>query len=1000
MRLLLILTVLLLSTKSYTQDIVDIPDPNFKQALIEEGVDTNGDGEIQVNEAEAVEWLVLEKPTVLNNLIGINSFVNLQSLELGDLVYIENLDIMGLEALTSLFIENKSGLKNLKLKYLPSIKILHIYGFTNLEILNLTNLSNLNELLIEENSSLKNLELNNLGLLWKIDILGNDELVELDLSGLLALTKIKIEGNDKLLSINSIGLSAITELNIIKNDELINLDLNHLSSLNTLNISENNRLLSLDLNGLSSLTTLNISGNNGLLSIDLNGLSSLTSLNINNYEGSIKNFNISALPFLKDFIFSDNNGPTNLNLSELQFLKNLIIQNNKNLKIIEFSNVPKLSKLEIIDNIDIISLDVSGMLRLTDLNIYSNISLANLNITNLPLLNQLNIIDNPSLTKLDLSGIISSNIQSLWISGNDGLQILDISGLTSLINVRIAFNLNLESINLTGLILLSDLSISGNDKLESFELNDLSSLLTLAIDNNEGLKTFYLNNLTSLYQLMIINNENLENLYFSNLTKVWRIVFLSNIRCKNLDLSGFVSLSYPEIAYNYELEYLYLKNGKSENIILNDNFLLKYICSDEEDISTILHLLENDNINDCTVNSYCPYTVEGNPYQVSGKVIFDFDKNGCNENDVKYEFPKMHISDTQGEGIVFGDVEGDYLIHLNKNTYTITPHLENLDYFKIIPESITLTFPDSTSPYIQDFCIVPDVEYTDLDVVIIPLNQARPGFVSDYKVRVRNIGNTIVPCELFFVYESERMDFLTASPGQDSINGGELYWNLGELKPFELKEILLSFELNTPTDNPPLLGGDVLHFFAAIYSSLRKANRNDYDFYNLYQTVVNSYDPNDKTCLEGDKLLPEMVGDYVHYMIRFENTGTAEAVNIVVRDSIDPARFDISTLQIVDASHELETRINDGNIVEFIFKDIYLPYEDDTNDGYVVFKIKTKDDLVIGDIFENQADIFFDYNAPIITNLASTEVAEFSATHDIKENIMLSLQPNPTANHL
>ncbi len=34
MRLLLILTVLLLSTKSYTQDIVDIPDPNFKQALI------------------------------------------------------------------------------------------------------------------------------------------------------------------------------------------------------------------------------------------------------------------------------------------------------------------------------------------------------------------------------------------------------------------------------------------------------------------------------------------------------------------------------------------------------------------------------------------------------------------------------------------------------------------------------------------------------------------------------------------------------------------------------------------------------------------------------------------------------------------------------------------------------------------------------------------------------------------------------------------------------
>ena len=34
--------------------VVNIPDPNFLAALIEEGVDTDGDGMIQLSEAEAV----------------------------------------------------------------------------------------------------------------------------------------------------------------------------------------------------------------------------------------------------------------------------------------------------------------------------------------------------------------------------------------------------------------------------------------------------------------------------------------------------------------------------------------------------------------------------------------------------------------------------------------------------------------------------------------------------------------------------------------------------------------------------------------------------------------------------------------------------------------------------------------------------------------------------------------------------------------------------------
>ena len=46
------------------------------------------------------------------------------------------------------------------------------------------------------------------------------------------------------------------------------------------------------------------------------------------------------------------------------------------------------------------------------------------------------------------------------------------------------------------------------------------------------------------------------------------------------------------------------------------------------------------------------------------------------------------------------------------------------------------------------------------------------------------------------------------------------------------------------------------------------------NIFNLTQTVVNSYDPNDKTCLQGKTVSSEVIGEYVHYLIRFENTGS------------------------------------------------------------------------------------------------------------------------------
>jgi hypothetical protein len=137
----------------------------------------------------------------------------------------------------------------------------------------------------------------------------------------------------------------------------------------------------------------------------------------------------------------------------------------------------------------------------------------------------------------------------------------------------------------------------------------------------------------------------------------------------------------------------------------------------------------------------------------------------------------------------------------------------------------------------------------------------------------------------------------------------------------------------------------------------------------------------------------------VHYVIRFENTGTFAAQNVVIKDMIDTTKFDIASLIPQSSSHPFVTRITNTNQVEFIFENINLPFDDANNDGYVAFKIKTKPTLVLGNTFTNTASIYFDYNFPIITNTTTTTVATLG-NQDFDFGSVFALSPVPAKDFL
>ncbi|PPK95906.1 putative repeat protein (TIGR01451 family)/predicted secreted protein (Por secretion system target), partial [Nonlabens xylanidelens] len=248
-------------------------------------------------------------------------------------------------------------------------------------------------------------------------------------------------------------------------------------------------------------------------------------------------------------------------------------------------------------------------------------------------------------------------------------------------------------------------------------------------------------------------------------------------------------------------------------------------------------------------------------------------------------------------------------------------------------------------------------------------------------------------------FEEDFMNLLSSTPTAATPATNQLSWSVSNLQPFQMEEFLFTMTMNTPIQTTnPLNDGDVLTFTGVVIGTGTDAMPADNTMV-FDQTVVNSYDPNDKTCLEGKTIDPADVGEYVHYMIRFENTGTASAVNIVVKDEIDLAQFDITTLIPLGGSHDYYTRVRDTNVVEFIHENINLDFNDATNDGYVLFKIKTLSTLVTGDTFDNTADIFFDFNAPIVTN---TEVVTIMTPLSISETTDTSIKvyPNPATSFM
>jgi fimbrial isopeptide formation D2 family protein len=278
-----------------------------------------------------------------------------------------------------------------------------------------------------------------------------------------------------------------------------------------------------------------------------------------------------------------------------------------------------------------------------------------------------------------------------------------------------------------------------------------------------------------------------------------------------------------------------------------------------------------------------------------------------------------------------------------------------------------------------DFALVKKGDINDLAIDLLPTNGARPGFLTHYALKYRNKGTVAVANTSVQFVLDPRTDFYSASVPYTSRNGDTLSWNTGDLDPLVSSEIDITLAVKAP---PVTNVHDSLAFSAFVLPVTGDATPQNNQA-RIKQAVFGSYDPNDKIEVHGNYLPLQLAqnNEYLTYVIRFQNTGNAVAYNVDVRDTLDN-KLDWNSFEMIGSSHSYQLSIADGNKLEWAFKNIFLP-DSNSNEpgshGYIAYRVKPKQGLNAGDSIVNKASIYFDFNLPVATNIAQTNLFQLAA---------------------
>ncbi len=382
---------------------------------------------------------------------------------------------------------------------------------------------------------------------------------------------------------------------------------------------------------------------------------------------------------------------------------------------------------------------------------------------------------------------------------------------------------------------------------------------------------------------------------------------------------------------------------------------------------------------------------------VSGRVFMDNNSN-CATNTSENNVPATVVRLEPGPYFGNTNSSGQYSVQVPYGTYEVFAEHPVLEQSCPVVQVVQQAVNNNVH--------VPMEVGAQLDMqVTMSDGAARPGFEYQVAVQVNNLTADAAGTVSLMLEHDALLGLVFATPAPTTTAGNVLTWTGADFSftnAFQSRTVQLRFQV------PPdvgLLGTDLLTT-ATVSTSNTDADLPN-NSYLLQRTITGAYDPNDKlaTTSTGNTNAWLLGADeWIDYTIRFQNTGTDTAFNVVITDTL-PANLDPGSIVMGAASHTFSWELRDSGTLKFYFPNIQLPdsnINEPRSHGFVGFRIRPRLPLLPGDEISNIANIFFDFNPPVITE-PSVLVAEFSTSigqGSTTSPRQLNLLPNPATDLL
>jgi uncharacterized repeat protein (TIGR01451 family) len=372
--------------------------------------------------------------------------------------------------------------------------------------------------------------------------------------------------------------------------------------------------------------------------------------------------------------------------------------------------------------------------------------------------------------------------------------------------------------------------------------------------------------------------------------------------------------------------------------------------------------------------------------RITGSTYMDYNSN-CIDTEANASNVVVEIQ----PGPIYTSSGGGYSVVVPNGNYTMTTSAA----------AITQSCPASAA--VNGNTVTSNIGHQPtipLDLAIgLASGPARPGFQLHYSMIVQNLSSSASGATTTTFTFDPAVSFISAWP-TGSVVGNTITWTQASLAIFQEREYQI--QLQVPPD-VGLIGTELLA--SAAVSTANTDGDLSNNSTNATITVTGSYDPNDKTAYTSTRASESLYfineDDWIDYVIRFQNTGTDTAFNIVVTDTL-PTTLDPATISLVTASHQHTWNVQGQGTLKFIFPNILLPdsnVNEPLSHGLISFRIRPHLPITPTTVIENIANIYFDFNPPVITE-PSVLVAEFSTGITADPATDLVLAPVPASDQL